>query len=389
MLSPETEIGMRHGPFARRFLAAEGIPVLGGSLGGKRARRLWFFPADGRVQQRLMSEESAAPIQTPVLEPPGGSGKLELFFGGLVAECWDAWCLAVLARAATGFVTANGSRGADAVGQDRDRDRHAERSIRTAVPRGRRYPSARGQPRREARAEASVLSRGRPGPVTADVRGQCGADPDPGARASRWQWRTGVVLRMAGCRNPGSLVLGCSGPSGDGISDVGRVAGRRCCQRRLRPAVRRGRSRGASSKADGARPLGAKVVRGGWCFVPPGAAGTSTGLLRATGVRGSGLRKAHDGEGLIFRRRGGSGRSGRSVRLLRPTVDERCPVHPCDGLSEPALVCRVQVFLGSWCLRADWRAGGPRRPDRVSGMLEAGREAMLRPVKAEANLLGV
>lgn len=79
MLSAETEIGMRNGQFAQRFLAAEGIPVLGGSLGGKRARRLRFFPADGRVQQRLMSEDSAAPIQTPVLEPPGGSGELELF----------------------------------------------------------------------------------------------------------------------------------------------------------------------------------------------------------------------------------------------------------------------------------------------------------------------
>jgi chemotaxis protein CheD len=75
----KTEIGMRNGPFAQWFLAAEGIPVLGGSLGGKRARRLRFFPADGRVQQRLMSEDSAPPIQTPALELPNGSGELELF----------------------------------------------------------------------------------------------------------------------------------------------------------------------------------------------------------------------------------------------------------------------------------------------------------------------
>ena len=79
MLSAETEIGVRNGPFEQRFLAAEGIPVLGGSLDGKRVRRLRFFPAGGRVQQRLMSDDSAEPIQTPVLEPPGGSGELELF----------------------------------------------------------------------------------------------------------------------------------------------------------------------------------------------------------------------------------------------------------------------------------------------------------------------
>lgn len=181
------------------------------------------------------------------------------------------------------------------------------------------------------------------------------------------------------------------GCRGDGPCDRegGHVSGRRCCQRRLTPAFRRVRSRGESSKAQGVRPFGAKVVRVGWYFVPPGSTGTSAGLPRVIWIRGSGLRKLQDGEGLKFRRRGGSGRSGPSVRLLRPTVDERCPVHPCSGLNELALVCRGQVSWGSGRLQADWRAGGPRRPDRVSGVLEAGREARLGPLKAEANLPGV
>lgn len=44
------DIGARNAEFARRFLADEGIPCLGESLGGKMARRIVFTPTTGRAR---------------------------------------------------------------------------------------------------------------------------------------------------------------------------------------------------------------------------------------------------------------------------------------------------------------------------------------------------
>lgn len=59
-------IGKANGEFALHFLKAEGIAVMGQSLGGNMARRIRFRPSTGQAQQRLVSEEILPP-PTPVL----------------------------------------------------------------------------------------------------------------------------------------------------------------------------------------------------------------------------------------------------------------------------------------------------------------------------------
>ncbi|WP_238365935.1 chemotaxis protein CheD [Mesobacterium pallidum] len=54
-----TDIGQTNAEFARGFLEDENIPILGGSTGGVAARKIRFFPEDGRVQQRLVNPEGA------------------------------------------------------------------------------------------------------------------------------------------------------------------------------------------------------------------------------------------------------------------------------------------------------------------------------------------
>lgn len=48
------DIGGRNVTFAQDFLHREGIPCVGGSLGGNTARRIRFWPHDGRAQQFLL-----------------------------------------------------------------------------------------------------------------------------------------------------------------------------------------------------------------------------------------------------------------------------------------------------------------------------------------------
>lgn len=81
MLNSSSQIGAVNSAFAMEFLHAEGIDLVGQSLGGRRGRRLRFFPTTGRAQQRFMASDdfvvktptTAAP---PVKEP---AGDLELF----------------------------------------------------------------------------------------------------------------------------------------------------------------------------------------------------------------------------------------------------------------------------------------------------------------------
>ena len=71
------DIGAANAAFAKRFLALEGIPVTGGSLGGLQARRVEFWPTTGRARQRAV-EQAPEPVRAPVrrAEPSGG---VELF----------------------------------------------------------------------------------------------------------------------------------------------------------------------------------------------------------------------------------------------------------------------------------------------------------------------
>ena len=72
-----SDIGARNASFAERFLEAESIPIVAASLGGKRGRRLQFWPSNGRVRQSFMNH-----VETPQrpAAPTWGSnsGDLEL-----------------------------------------------------------------------------------------------------------------------------------------------------------------------------------------------------------------------------------------------------------------------------------------------------------------------
>lgn len=78
MMAGVTDIGARNADFARRFLSHEGVPVVAASLGGSTARRIQFWPTDGRARQHRLAARAVAfePMRPP---SPEQSGELELF----------------------------------------------------------------------------------------------------------------------------------------------------------------------------------------------------------------------------------------------------------------------------------------------------------------------
>jgi chemotaxis protein CheD len=74
------DVGSANAGFARRFLEDEGIPVTGASLGGRKARRLEFWPASGRARQREVDQQVEAPPKKRATPPPAADGGgVELF----------------------------------------------------------------------------------------------------------------------------------------------------------------------------------------------------------------------------------------------------------------------------------------------------------------------
>ncbi len=74
-----TDVGDQNATFAERFLLAEGIAVVGGSLRGDKGRRVQFWPMSGRARMIwLRRDEAPAPAPAPV-RAPEPSGELELF----------------------------------------------------------------------------------------------------------------------------------------------------------------------------------------------------------------------------------------------------------------------------------------------------------------------
>lgn len=70
------DIGTTNAKFAQDFLRREGIAITGGSLGGETGRRIQFWPASGRVMQKLVRTVEEKPIADPALAT---TGDLELF----------------------------------------------------------------------------------------------------------------------------------------------------------------------------------------------------------------------------------------------------------------------------------------------------------------------
>lgn len=78
MFDSLSDVGAANAAFAERFMADEGIPVLGGSLGGFGGRRLHYWPVSGRARQRAVMDVAAVPPPKVTL-PPVAAGDLELF----------------------------------------------------------------------------------------------------------------------------------------------------------------------------------------------------------------------------------------------------------------------------------------------------------------------
>lgn len=73
------QIGEKNIAFARRFLQAEGIPVIGESVGGGSGRRIQFWPVGGRARQAFIeAPKDEFKIQKALAEKPAG-GDIELF----------------------------------------------------------------------------------------------------------------------------------------------------------------------------------------------------------------------------------------------------------------------------------------------------------------------
>lgn len=73
------DIGAANASFARRFLEDEGIPIVAASLGGRRARRVEFWPVSGRARQREVDQQPETPILKRAPAPVADDGGVELF----------------------------------------------------------------------------------------------------------------------------------------------------------------------------------------------------------------------------------------------------------------------------------------------------------------------
>jgi chemotaxis protein CheD len=83
MIRGLTDIGEMNAAFAERFLQAESIPVVGGSLRGNQGRRIQFWPVGGRARQVLLRPDTLTVFQTEyqfsASKPPPQTGAVELF----------------------------------------------------------------------------------------------------------------------------------------------------------------------------------------------------------------------------------------------------------------------------------------------------------------------
>lgn len=75
MMSGLSEEGERNSRFVLEYLAKEGIEYFGGDLGGRRARRVEFWPGTGRARMKYVKEDVTV---RPATYPPSNTG-VELF----------------------------------------------------------------------------------------------------------------------------------------------------------------------------------------------------------------------------------------------------------------------------------------------------------------------
>ena len=76
-----SDVGQQNAAFAERFLQAEGITLMGGSLRGEQARRVQFWPVSGRVRQMALVDPGRQVFEAERAKPAAAvdDGELELF----------------------------------------------------------------------------------------------------------------------------------------------------------------------------------------------------------------------------------------------------------------------------------------------------------------------
>lgn len=74
-----TDIGEKNSAFAEQFLGRECIPIVGGSLRGRQARRIQFWPISGRARQLSLPISPDAVPQMRGRRLPASDGSVELF----------------------------------------------------------------------------------------------------------------------------------------------------------------------------------------------------------------------------------------------------------------------------------------------------------------------
>ncbi|WP_417210102.1 chemotaxis protein CheD [Antarctobacter sp.] len=80
MMGNLRDIGASNAAFARQFLSDEGIPCIAESVAGTAARRIRFWPTDGRVRQLLVPAEAVAlPPEKPAPIPRPVADEITLF----------------------------------------------------------------------------------------------------------------------------------------------------------------------------------------------------------------------------------------------------------------------------------------------------------------------
>jgi chemotaxis protein CheD len=71
VLAGLSDVGSRNAAFARRFLADEGIPLIGGDVGGTSPRRIQYWPASGRARQLALGVADSAGLAQRELSQAG------------------------------------------------------------------------------------------------------------------------------------------------------------------------------------------------------------------------------------------------------------------------------------------------------------------------------
>lgn len=78
MMAGLSDIGKKNAEFAKRFLAYEGVKIVGGDVGGMQGRRIQFWPVSGRALQSYISQVvETAPPKAPPLR--ASVGDVDLF----------------------------------------------------------------------------------------------------------------------------------------------------------------------------------------------------------------------------------------------------------------------------------------------------------------------